>query len=137
MKALYLTVALTLAASAAGAQSLTSETDNTSVSGSSVLIEGANNTPGIAGSAGSSTAPCVITNFVGFGQPGLGLGISVPTRDHNCLIMRESEFLSKLVRLRQADQVAYRATLIHSCRNSKRMRETLVQLGLCVVAPKS
>lgn len=134
-KLLPLVAVLVMGASAsmAGSTAVGVDNDNVSLSGSSVNIEGSENTPGIAGSGSGSTAPCVISNFVGLGQPGFGLGVSIPYKDRTCAIMREVEFLNAMVNLRAQNPEAYRAAIYHACSNSRRLRKTLVEIGLCAM----
>lgn len=98
-----------------------------SASSSGVYIGGTemrDNTPSVGGSA-NSTAPCVVGNSVGLGIPGLGFNIGAGRINKNCARLQEAEALRALL--------GDRAAIAHLCKHSKEMRETLVDLGVCVV----
>lgn len=133
MKLLAISAVALCIGAGAHAQSLTSETTNINGSSSGVLIEGSPNTPAVSGSAGGSTAPCVISNFIGFGEAGFGAGVSIPYKDRTCAAMEEVAFLLQIEKLRQSGNAgAYKIAVMHACKRSYSLRKTLEEMGYCI-----
>ena len=120
----------------ANGSGVTSQSDAASQSGSysGVNIEGSNydyknNTPGLGGIAGNTTAPCVISNGAGVVIPGGGIQFSTGRLDPDCVTRTEASILRDIAAMRNGPPK--NAAILHFCSNDVSMRRTLIQLRLC------
>lgn len=119
---------------ASGSGTNTSQADAESGSYSGVNIEGSNydnknNTPGLGGIAGNTTAPCVISNGAGVVLPGGGIQFSTGRLDPDCVTRTEASILRDIAAMRNGPPKT--AAILHFCSNDVSMRKTLIQLRLC------
>jgi hypothetical protein len=123
----------------ANAQEVTGNADSAANSSAqnSLIFEGdsTNNTPAIGGWGGNNTAPCQAAFGAGFGAPGLGLGVSVPVTKEFCKTMVETEFLVKIMNIKDPQQ--RKLAITRACMTRGTIQETLVQVGVCQIKRKS
>lgn len=127
-------VSLALVPGASFARSATADSSSNSGANSQVILEGSespNYAPGLGGVGGNSTAPCVIGTGFGIVGPGAGLQFSGGRIEEHCLTRTESAMLADL--LNMPNSPGKRAAIAHACKFDKRLQETLVAVGVCVV----
>lgn len=133
MKNLTLSVVLALAPFTAQAGA-TAESNSQSAANSQVILEGSeygHNTPGLGGVSGNNTAPCVISQGIGLVGPGGGIQFGNGRIDPDCLTRTEAAMVLDL--LNKPPSLGKRAAITHACTHSKRLQQTLVAVGVCVV----
>ena len=139
MKTIATIVGVALLATSTIAQEVTGNTnsDANSSASNSLIFEGdsTNNTPAIGGWGGNNTAPCQAAFGAGFGAPGLGLGVSVPVTKEFCRTMVETEFLVKLVQIKDPQQ--RKLAITRACMTRDTIQSALVQAGICQVKRKT
>ncbi len=109
-----------------------SESDaQSSASNNLVFGSDSKNTPSVGGWGGNNTAPCQAAIGAGVGQPGLGLGISVPITKEFCKTMVETEFLVKIISIK--DPLKRKLAITRACMTKGTIQEALVQAGVCII----
>ena len=134
MHRFILIAALTAFAGQAAAQDVTADSNSHSGAQSSIVREGTDidrAAPGLGGIGGNSTAPCAIAQGFGIVGPGAGLQFGNARIDKSCLTRVEAAMLRDLLDMRPSP--GRQAAIHHACANNKRLRETLVAMGACVV----
>jgi len=139
MKLARLTAALILSASAAAAQSVTSDSQSHSGSYSGVSIGGSttdfsDQVPGMGAPSMSHTTSCALSASGAVSGPGFGISFGNGRIDDECNTREEARFLHDL--LTQRPSYARRAAIHHACSRDKSMRKTLVAIGICKVVRK-
>jgi len=134
-----LTAALILPASAAAAQSVTSDSQSQSGSYSGVNIEGSttdfsDQVPGMGAPSMSHTTSCALSASGAVSGPGFGIAFGNGRIDDECNTREEARFLHDL--LTQRPSYARKAAIHHACSRDKSMRKTLVAIGICKVVRK-
>jgi hypothetical protein len=134
-----LTAALILSASAATAQSVTSDSQSQSGSYSGVNIEGSttdfsDQVPGMGAPSMSHTTSCALSASGAVSGPGFGIAFGNGRIDDECNTREEARFLHDL--LTQRPSYARKAAIHHACSRDKSMRKTLVAIGICKVVRK-
>lgn len=136
MKLARLTAALIVSASAAAAQSVTSDSVSQSGSYSGVNIEGSNTdlgrqVPGMGAPSMSHTTSCALSASGAISGPGFGISFGNGRIDSECNTREEARFLHDL--LSQRPSQARNAAIYHACASDESMRATLVAIGVCRV----
>ena len=108
-------------------QQQTSAVNHNTFEGSTAI----NNTPGVGGGAGNSTAQCVVANGFGISGPGIGISHSNGTVNSECITRIEASILRDIASMPAGLQRT--AVITHFCTNDETMRNTLVSIGLCGV----
>jgi hypothetical protein len=134
-----LTAAFILSASAAAAQSITSDSQSQSGSYSGVNIEGSttdfsDQVPGMGAPSMSHTTSCALSASGAVSGPGFGIAFGNGRIDDECNTREEARFLHDL--LTQRPSYARKAAIHHACSRDKSMRKTLVAIGICKVVRK-
>jgi len=139
MKMITTIIGVALLATSSVAQEVTGNADSAANSSAqnSLIFEGdsTNNTPAIGGWGGNNTAPCQAAFGAGFGAPGLGLGVSVPVTKEFCKTMVETEFLVKIMNIK--DPMQKKLAITRACLTRGTIQDALVQVGVCQIKRKS
>ena len=117
-----------------------SGSDAQSSAQNSLVFEGQKNVGSGVFSSSNNTAPCLKAYGLGLGIVGLGVGVSLPAIEQNCLTQSEAKFLHSVLSLpyrTKTQELARRAAIRHACANDESLRETLVYLGVCKVVKPS
>lgn len=128
--ALALASILPAAASAQG--TTTADANSQSGANSQVILEGSSyqrHAPGLGGVGSNSTAPCVVGYGGGLVIPGGGIQIGNGKIDKNCEVRTEAAMLRDLLNMQTSPGKT--AAILHACKNSDRMSETLGAMGHC------
>ena len=138
MKTIATIAGVALLATSTIAQEVTGTTnsDANSSAQNSLIFEGdSGNTPAVGGFGGNNTAPCQAAYGIGLGQAGLGVGLSVPITKEFCKTMVETEFLVKLVQIK--DPLQRKLAITRACMTRGTIQSALVQVGICKIKRKA
>lgn len=138
MKMITTIIGVALLATSSVAQEVTgsADSDANSSAQNSLIFEGdSGNTPAVGGFGGNNTAPCQAAYGFGLGQAGLGVGLSVPVTKEFCKTMVETEFLVKLVKIK--DPLQRKLAITRACMTRGTIQDALVQVGVCQIKRKS
>ena len=131
---LPLMVTAVLATSASAQSNTDSTSDAASSAQNSLTFEGSNTASSASIGGAMHTAPCIIGSGIALGVVGGGLAFTNGRIESSCLGRSEAEWIIQLLGMNPGIQK--NAAIYHACANIETIRETLIQLGVCVMKPR-